>query len=380
MTAPLPALPLPPAAAQLLDHAGRWTREQYPLPVHRAMARETDDTIARRLWSAIADLGWTSVALPPSHGGWGGDRLQACAISQACGASLLALPWLEHAMLATGLLLRLPAGPARDALLSASPQACIAVAAAEDGQRSLLQCPATRASGTADGWRLQGRKAAVAGATFAGTFLVTATLDGAPDAGPAVFAIEAATPGLRVRPSRALGGRRIAQLDVDVQLPPGALLARGAAAADALALAVDDAALAACTEAVGLASMALGATLDHLRTRHQFGQPIGRFQALQHRAADMFVALRYAAALAWATVEDAAADPGADHGAAIACAKAEVMRQCRIVVAGATQLHGGMGVVDELPVSHAARRLLELECSWGDRTARLDQVARALAA
>ncbi|HYF21730.1 MAG TPA: acyl-CoA dehydrogenase family protein [Ramlibacter sp.] len=352
------------AAREIADHGLRWARERYPLATHRELARESDGVLAGSLWGEIRQLGWTGLLVPEAQGGLGASLTQACGVAHVCGASLLALPWLEHAVLAVTVLRQ----------CAASSELAHAV----DHRVAVALHPSTcTARQAAGGWRLSGEASAVEAPLGATRLLAAARLEN----DDALFVVESPAGGLHIQEGRGLDAHRIGRIRFDgLQLPPSALLATGHDARRAVQVGLDHAALAACAEAAALAGLALEHTLEHLRTRQQFGQPIGRFQALQHRAADLFVAARYAAAMAWGTIEQVDADPQADHSAAIAAAKAEVLRNARAVLAGATQLHGGMGVVDELPISHALKRVLALEARYGDRLHQLERVAQALAA
>jgi alkylation response protein AidB-like acyl-CoA dehydrogenase len=366
---------------ELLDSALRWARDA-AAAAFRSPPAAHDAAREAALWADCAALGWADLLVPETLGGPEGTLAQACALAQALGQAQLALPWLEHAVLAVGTLRACPPCAARDKLLQSSATQRLALAAFEPGRRADMQPETTTARAVPGGYLLQGHKVFCGGGAQAQILLVSArrasTADGADIALFAVPASPAARPaGLAITDHTALDGRRIAQVHLDsVFLPAQALLASAGAASHALREGADTACLALCAEACGLADQALSLTLDHLKTRQQFGQPLARFQALQHRAADMAVACEYAAAMTWGTVADLDTDITEAHRSArVSAAKAEVLRLTRFVLEQAIQLHGGMGITDEVAVSRGFKRLVVLDAWLGDRDFHLQRVA-----
>ncbi|WP_374039783.1 acyl-CoA dehydrogenase family protein [Massilia sp. Dwa41.01b] len=182
-----------------------------------------------------------------------------------------------------------------------------------------------------------------------------------------LFVLPADTPGVTVTGYRTLDGQRAADIRFDgVQLTRAQLLADEAAGADILDATLDYGAALLCAEALGAMEALFEATLDYLKTRQQFGAPIGKFQALQHRMADMFVHLEQAHSMALlAAVKMAATDP-VERRRAVSAAKYRVNQAARFVGQQAVQLHGGMGVTDELPAAHYFKRLAAIELQLGD--------------
>lgn len=383
----------------LLDAALRWARESYPLGRHRHVATAEGDDAERTLWRETQALGWPAVRLPVEQGGLDASLAQACALADAKGYSLLALPWVEHAVLAVGLLRHAGAGTAgpRDNGRLHAADTRWACALREPGER-LDSAPPSACVAHRDGhaWVIRGRKASAPGIGQADGLLVTARIDGgsarvAADEGElglfVAWRADAAgqtVAGLRVvADACGLDGHRRAALDLDgVRLEPGALLLRGRAAARAIEQAVDDACLAWCAEACALARRALHDTLAHLAVRVQFGRRIGEFQALRHRVADMAVATEYASAMTWGAIaarDQAGTQPGGDdvRRADVSCARVEALRDARFVAEQAVQLHGALGVCDEVAVSHVFKRVVALDAMLGDRAWHLERVAAA---
>ena len=186
-------------------------------------------------------------------------------------------------------------------------------------------------------------------------------------AGLSLFVVDAKTPGVAIQGFPTIDGQRAAEIELrEVKVPAGALLGELGAGFAPLEWAVDRAIAALCAEAVGAMEKLLELTAEYLRTRKQFGQPIGRFQVLQHRIADMAVALeqsRSMALLAAARIDD---PNRIERRRAVSAAKAMIGRSGRFVGQQAVQLHGGMGMTDEMPIGHYFKRLTAIDMSWGN--------------
>lgn len=377
---------------ELLDAARRWAAERQPLARLRALRDGAAEAAARpqtaaeaavrpqtaaeaALWPETAALGWHGGLVPEALGGLGGTLAQAATLAEAQGEGLFALPWLGHAVQAVTVLNACAPSAARDAALRAAVTERLAALAGRLGDA--LPAAARARTGPA-GWRLDGVSAPVPGAGQARRWLVLAQAEGGEGDPALIFVVEPGAPGVDVDDGPGLDGRRVAVVRLDDVVPVAGPLAVGAAARAAWQAGVEAALLAGCAEACGLARLALRLTLQHLRTREQFGQPLARFQALQHRAAEMAVACAYANAHAWGALAQHEALPEAERGAAAAAARVEVLRNARHVVEQAVQLHGGLGVSDELAVSHAFKRVVALEAALGDRGAHLERVAAGL--
>jgi alkylation response protein AidB-like acyl-CoA dehydrogenase len=237
----------------------------------------------------------------------------------------------------------------------------LALAWAEvDGRYDPSQA-ATRAQRIPAGYHLEGQKRFVLDGHAASHFVVSARFNGA----VALFVVDAAAPGVRVRPVKTLDGRRAALLELDdAEVASDSYL--GAAGLAALDDALDVGAAAACAEGVGIMRAVLAMTVEYLRTREQFGVKIGSFQVLQHRAVDMFIEteLAYSAALAAAIrIDDA--DAG-ERRAAVSAAKVQLAESGRFVTQQAIQLHGGIGITDEHDVGLYFKRMQVLNAVYGD--------------
>jgi alkylation response protein AidB-like acyl-CoA dehydrogenase len=219
------------------------------------------------------------------------------------------------------------------------------------------------------GWRLNGEKKVVLHGAQAGVLIVSARTAGAQrdEDGITLFAVPFDAPGIVTRDVRMLDGQRAADVLLrDVRVGPDAVIGTAGAGWDILEAAADYGAGLLCAEALGAMDALFAATLDYLKTRQQFGVPIGKFQALQHRMADMYVHLEQARSMALLAAVRLAEGNAAERRRAVAAAKYRVGQAARFVGQQAIQLHGGMGVTDELPASHYFKRLSTIELTLGD--------------
>ena len=338
------------------------------------------------LWRGLSqDLGLLGAALPEALGGQGGGLADQALILQALGHALLPEPYTACAVLGAGLLQRLPGDLPRQLLAGLVDGAVRPVLGTlEPGARhdlaqvhSTLHAagPAAAADGTHPAaTTLSGRKALVRAAPFATHWLVSAR-DSAGLLRLAVVSPGAA--GITRRDLRLADGGWAAELAFE-HTPVQAVL--GEAGCDLLPLierVSDDAQLASGAEAIGVMQRLLQGTLDYVRQRQQFGVAIASFQVIQHRLADMHLALLQANALVGATLLrlNGPALPAAQRRVAVASAQVAVARACRAVGQGAVQLHGGMGITDELVIGHGFKRLTLIEGAGGGIDAQLRRVA-----
>lgn len=332
-------------------------------------------------WHGLArDLDLLGAAVPAAQGGLGMGLAAHLALMPVLGAALAAEPYLSTMVIGAGLLQQHP-GPQADALLGSaiSGQAVIAFAHTEPHGRHGRGEVRTQLMRQADGrLLLQGRKAVVQAAPWASHFIVSA---GSGAGGLSLVVVAADTPGVRQRAYPTRDGGCAAELAFDgVRLPAEALLGAEGAALPSIEQVLDDATLAVCAESIGVMRRLLRDTLDYVRQRHQFGVPIASFQVLQHRLADMFMALTQADALTQSVGEALAGPlPTLARARAVSSAKVAVGKACRAVAQGAVQLHGGMGMTEELAVGHYARRATLIESQFGTVAWHLRRVAQLAA-
>jgi alkylation response protein AidB-like acyl-CoA dehydrogenase len=363
----------------LRDGLDKFLAARYDLAASRA-AVKTGPGWQPAVWRALAgELEVLGAALPESAGGSGGGPVEMMIIAEALGRALVVEPYVDTAVLGATLL-HAAGGPGAAAVLAriVAGEAVTAFAGAEDG--FALDVVATSARRDGDGWVLDGVKPVVTSAPLATHLLVTARTSGAVDerAGISLFLLDlAAGPpeGLTSHPLRTVDDRLAADLVLaGVRLPAGALLGAEGGAWPLVDRAVDTATAAVCAEAVGCLRTVLDDTVAYTKQRTQFGQPISRFQVLQHRMVDMYLELEQAVAAVWLAV--LSLDGGdAERARAVSAAKVTVARAARFVGQQAVQLHGGMGMTEELAVGHYFKRLTVIEHEFGTAAAHLARYA-----
>lgn len=368
----------------LRDTVQRFLASEYGFEARRRIVR-SEDGWSREVWAKLAEMGLLALQIPEAHGGMAPAPTETLLTLTAFGRAMLVEPYLESAVLATVLVRELGSPPQQAALfpaLAAGEQ--IAVPAhGEHGARYDLSRVATRATPAEDGFVLDGRKAVVAHAQAADLLVVSARTAGELDdeRGLSLFLVDRGAPGVTLEPYPTLDGRRGADVVLrGVRVPRERLLGPEGGAFPGLAAAWDVGLAALCAEAVGALQAIFDATVEYAKTRRQFGQPIGRFQALQHRMADLLIHVEQARSMSYlAAMRCADPDPAARR-AATSAAKVLVGQACRRVGQEAIQLHGGIGMTDELIVSHWFKRLAVIELSLGDTEHHLETYARGLAA
>jgi alkylation response protein AidB-like acyl-CoA dehydrogenase len=325
------------------------------------------------IWRGFADeLGILGATLPEEVGGTGGGPVELMVITEALGRALVVEPYVDTCVVAAGLLRR-AGGPAADSVLEkiAAGTATVALAAAEPASGDDLSTVATTAERDGDDWVLHGSKIVATSAPLATHLLITARVEGAPDDadGISLFLTEfdAVHPpgGIEVHSYRTIDDRRAADVVLhDLRLPATALLDGAGQAWPSLAQARDEGAAAVCSEAVGCMRKVLADTVEYCKQRQQFGQPIGSFQVLQHRMVDMHIEVEQAVAAVYLAVLNLDAEP-ATRARAVSAAKATVGRAARFVGQNAVQLHGGMGMTEELAIGHYFKRLTAIQYEFG---------------
>lgn len=342
----------------------RFLAARYDLDSSRAAAR-TGPGWQPAMWRAFAEeLGILGAALPESAGDSGGRATEAMVISEELGRALVIEPFIDTVIVAGGLLSR-AGGDVAAALLEqiAAGSAIVALAATDADSGDRWDALSTRAVRDGDDWLISGSKIVVIAAPLATHLLITARVADH----DALFLTEfdAAAPpvGLTMHTYRTIDDRRAADLVFDdVRLSANALLQ--ADAAPSLALARDEGAAAVCSEAVGAMRKVLADTVDYSKQRQQFGQPIGSFQVLSHRMVDMYMELQQAVSAVYLAVLNLDAEPDV-RARAVSAAKATVGRAARFVGQNAVQLHGGMGMTEELAIGHYFKRLTALQYEFG---------------
>ncbi|HEX6634146.1 MAG TPA: acyl-CoA dehydrogenase [Usitatibacter sp.] len=337
---------------------------------------------SREVWTTLAEIGLLGLPFPAELGGFGGRAVDLMSVMEAFGDALLVEPYLSTVALGGRLVARGASDAMRSEIVPAIVEGRLAMAFAhsEDGARYDPAHVATRAARKGGGYAIEGVKRVALHAPCADRLVVSARTSGdvADAAGLSLFVVDARAPGVSMTAYRTLDGMRAADVRFEsVTVGAGALVGEEGAGLALVEEAVDYATALACAEAVGAIKYACDATLEYLKTRRQFGVPIGAFQALQHRMVDMVIGYEQArsmASLACARV-DTEEDPRA-RARIVSAAKIKIADAARQVSQESVQLHGGMGMTEELKVSHTFRRLTMIARQFGDADHHLERFAR----
>lgn len=352
----------------LRDGLGKFLATRYDLGKSRAAAK-TGAGWQPDIWRAFAEeLGILGAALPEEVGGIGGGPTEIMVITESLGRALVIEPFVDTVVVAGGLLRR-AGGQGATKLLAdiVAGTAIVALAAGEPTSGERWEDVSTIAERDGDGWVLQGSKIVATSAPLATHLLITARTSGAATDELSLFLAEitSLTTGATVHSYRTIDDRRASDLAFDgLRLPSGALLGEEGRAWPSIVQARDEGAAAICSEAVGCMRRVLADTVDYCKQRQQFGQPIGTFQVLQHRMVDMYMELEQAIAAVYLAVLNLDAQP-ATRARAVSAAKVTIGRAARFIGQQAVQLHGAMGMTEELAIGHFYKRLTAIQYEFG---------------
>ena len=330
------------------------------------------------MWRQFAELGVLGLPFAEEHGGFGGGAVETSLVMEAFGRALVVEPYLATVVMCGGLLRH----AASDAQLSeivpgiAAGERVLAYAQVERQSRWSLNDVLTRAEPDGPGWRITGAKSLVLHGDGADTLLVTARTAGEHRErhGIGLFMVDAAAPGVSRRGYPTQDGMRAAEITFD-NVPAEALGDPGEVL-PILERVHDETLAALCAEAVGVMQAMHDMTVDYLKTRTQFGRPIGDNQALQHRAVDMYVSLEQARSMALYGTVMAAGSDAPERLRAMHATKVQIGRSGRHIGQEAVQLHGGIGVTMEYAVGHHFKRMTVIERTGGDTDSHLAALAR----
>lgn len=360
----------------LFDMTTRYLGNEYGFE-KRAAIVASEAGMSDEVWRGIADLGLLALLVPEENGGAAAGPVETMLVMSAFGKGLLVEPYLASAVLATSAIARLGTERQRAAWLEPMAAGELIATIAHDEPAGGPHGAATRATAVGGGTLLEGRKTMVAHAGNAGLLLVSARCE---DGALGLFAVDPAQPGVSLVTYPTVDGARAGDVILNqVHVADANRLGDGDVGADLDAVfALGLAAL--CGEALGVLQRSLDATIEYTRTRKQFGSPIGKFQALRHRMADMLIHVEQSRSMAYLAAVRADEADAAVRARALSAAKVIVGEACRFVGQQSVQLHGGMGVTDELDVSHCFKRLFAIEKTFGSTREHLSRFSRALAA
>ncbi|MCW0180845.1 MAG: acyl-CoA dehydrogenase family protein [Zavarzinia sp.] len=362
----------------LIDSVERFIQDDYGFDTRRAILK-SEDGFRRDLWQKFGELGWLAVPFSEEDGGLGGTAVETMIIMECFGRGLVVEPYLSTVVLAGGLL-RLGGNAGQKETILPELMAGTLLAAvgyAEPTSRFNLADVSTTAEKTSGGWVLKGRKSVVLHGPMADKLIVSARTSGGQrdQAGITLFVIDAGAAGVSRQDYPTVDGLRASEIILDgVAVGEADVVGAVGEGFALLDRVIDEATAAICAEAVGAMETLHKATLEYARTRVQFGQPIGRFQVIQHRLVDMYMAYEQAKSMAiMANLKlDAAPE---ERRRAVSAAKVQIGKSARFIGQQAVQLHGGMGMTDELNVGHYFKRLTMIETLFGNTDFHLKRYA-----
>ena len=351
---------------QFSDALRRWIEKDYTFEQRKHIVLSPTGT-SDAAWTMLAELGMTALPVPEAQGGFAGTAVDMLVVMQEIGRGLVIEPYFATVLGAQ--FLKLAGG--QESLLEqvATGELKLACAIGEKQARHDLADITTTANRNGDGFLLNGTKTVVIHGAQAGMLIVSARSSGGQrdTAGISLFVVPANATGMTLRDYRTIDSQHAADIRFDgVQLPASALLGQEGAGWEILDAAADYGTTLLCAEALGAMEALNAATLDYLKTRQQFGVPIGKFQALQHRMADMFMQLEQARSMATLAAVKVGSDDPVERRRTVSAAKARIGQAMKFVGQQAVQLHGGMGVTNELPAAHHFKRLTMIEVTLGD--------------
>jgi alkylation response protein AidB-like acyl-CoA dehydrogenase len=363
-------LDLNPEQKLMRESVERFFRENYTFDRRKAVL-QSPCGFDPAIWQHFADFGWLAAPFSEDDGGIGGGVTEAAIVMEGIGRNLALEPYLPSVVLAGGLLAALGTTAQKSDYLQrlVDGSLMMALAFVEPQSRYDLADCLTTARLHGDGFVLDGRKSVVLGGADAGAFIVVARSQGGPRHahGISLFIVPRDTTGVSTTPYPTIDGLRACELTLDgVHVAAASLLGPLHESIAPLERAIDTGIAAIASEAVGAMSALFDLTLDYLKTREQFGRPLGANQALQHRMVDMHIALEETRALAGYGIRSLANSDCKARKKALSALKIQTGRAARLIGQEGVQLHGAMGVTDECPVSHYFKRLTMIDVAFGN--------------
>ncbi|MGZ0187644.1 MAG: acyl-CoA dehydrogenase family protein [Alphaproteobacteria bacterium] len=354
----------------LQESVTRFVQNNYSHEQRRKLV-DTDLGYSEANWSQYAELGWLGMAFPEAVGGYGGTPIETMVVMEEFGKGLVAEPFVSTVILGGGALVHGGSTAQLQALVPeiAEGKLKLALAFAERQSRYNLADVETTATKSGGDYTLSGAKSVVFGAPSAGKFIVSARTSGSSreQNGITLFLVDADASGVSVRGYPTVDGMRAGEVTLEgVSVSSDAIVGKidgGFAVLDAT---IDNAIAATAAEAVGAMSALNDMTLDYIKTREQFGQPIGKFQVLQHRMVDMFIAHEEAKSMAMMAAMRVADEDVSERQKAASATKVQIAKSARFVGQQSIQLHGGIGMTDEYAAGHFFKRLTMIDRSFGD--------------
>ncbi|MDA8754890.1 acyl-CoA dehydrogenase family protein [Luminiphilus sp.] len=351
------------------DSIARFVQDDYDWDTRRAIV-DGPEGMSRDNWQTFAELGWLSIPFAEADGGFGGSVIDLSVVMEELGKGLVVEPFFPTVVLFGGLVSRAGDEAQRSSILEGviGGETLGAFAYVERQSRYALNDCKTSATSSGDGYTLNGEKVVVFNGENADKLVVLARTSGEQfDAhGLSLFLVDANAQGVSKVLYPMMDAQRVANITFDnVQLGADALLGDAGSALEVVNAVIRDALLALASEAVGIMATLNAKTLEYTKTREQFGVAIGSFQALQHRMVDTMMAFEQSKSLLFKALCEYEIDP-ASADTTIHALKVLIDRNSKLVYGEAIQMHGGMGITDELDIGHYAKRLMMINATLGD--------------
>jgi alkylation response protein AidB-like acyl-CoA dehydrogenase len=356
---------LNPEQQLLKDSVRRFVEKAYGFEARAALVKAGQGGSATH-WRTFAENGWLAAALPEAYGGLGGSLIDTALIAHEFGRGLVIEPWLGCAVLAAQTLVAGGSAAQRERLLPALANGSrrIALAFSEPASRGMPTPVSLCAERGRRGYVLHGRKSLVLGGNQADAYIVSAVVPGS--SGVTLLLVDANMPGLQCHDLPLHDGSHAAELTFDgVEIAIDSVLGDPGGGLPALQAGLAHAIVALCAEQVGAMEKAIEITADYLKTRTQFGVPIGSFQALQHRMADMAAEMELARSMLLAALAAVQNQPQPARQKTLSAAKAFIGRAAKAVCGQAIQLHGGIGMTEEYLIGHYFKRAVVADLLLG---------------
>ena len=349
----------------------------------RMQFSKSDDGYSKEAWQTYAELGILALPFPDEYDGLGGDAFDTMLVMDMLGKGLILEPYVSSIVISGGVIRDFGSENQKKEFLPrlGGGEIKISLAHYEPQSRYSLNCVKTNAKKTDNGWKINGKKSVVLHANSANYFLISARTGGNDfdNSGISIFLIKKGQAGLSIMEYETQDGSRAADLVFkDLVATSSDLIGFEGNGIEVLSRAIELGNAALCAEAVGIMSAVNEITLEYLKTRKQFGVPIGKFQALQHRMADMILTTEQSRSMA---ILAAAAQNNSDpikRAKDTAAAKAYICKAARHIGQESVQLHGGMGVTEELNIGHYFKRLTVISLTYGDFDYHIEKVSDAL--
>ena len=351
------------------DQVDQFVLKEYDWETRQSLSN-SDLGFGQENWQKFAELGWLGISVSEDSGGFGGSAIESMLIMEAFGKGLVVEPFLETIIMSGGLIDAHGSDQQKASILepAISGEMHLALAYAEPQSRFNLSDVVTEAKPEGDNFVLNGYKSVVMNGPSANKILVSARTSGSQleENGLTLFIVDADSDGLNKTNYKTVDGRRASDISLEnVTVSKDDVVGGIDSGFEILDLAIDKAILAISAEAVGAMEVLYKATVEYTKTREQFGTAIGKFQVLQHRMVDMFMEYEQCKSLLYmATMKQE--EGAADAKKAISGLKYQVGKAGKFIGQQAVQLHGGMGVTDELNVGHYFKRLTTIGTIFGN--------------